>query len=37
MDKLQFRAGAFVFLASDLSLNIPGQAICIDGGLSATY
>ncbi len=30
-------AGAFVFLASDLSLYITGQAICVDGGLSATY
>ena len=30
-------AGAFVFLLSDLSLYITGQAICVDGGLSATY
>ena len=30
-------AGAFVFLASDLSLYITGQAIAVDGGLSATY
>lgn len=30
-------AGAFVFLASDLSRYITGQAICVDGGLSATY
>ena len=30
-------AGAFVFLLSDLSLYITGQAICVDGGLSVTY
>ena len=30
-------AGAFVFLLSDLSLYVTGQAICVDGGLSATY
>ena len=30
-------AGAFVFLASNLSLYISGQAIAVDGGLSATY
>jgi NAD(P)-dependent dehydrogenase (short-subunit alcohol dehydrogenase family) len=30
-------AGTFVFLASDLSLYITGQAIAVDGGLSATY
>ena len=30
-------AGAFVFLLSDLSLYITGQAICVDGGRSATY
>ncbi len=30
-------AGAFVFLASDLSPYITGQAIAVDGGLSATY
>ena len=30
-------AGTFVFLLSDLSLYITGQAICVDGGLSATY
>ncbi len=30
-------AGAFVFLASDLSRYITGQAIFVDGGLSATY
>jgi len=30
-------AGAFVFLVSDLSRYITGQAIGIDGGLSATY
>lgn len=30
-------AGAFVFLVSDLSRYITGQAICVDGGLSATY
>ncbi len=30
-------AGAFVFLLSNLSLYITGQAICVDGGLSATY
>lgn len=29
--------GAFVFLLSDLSHYITGQAICVDGGLSATY
>ncbi|MCY4542248.1 MAG: SDR family oxidoreductase [Rhodobacteraceae bacterium] len=30
-------AGAFVFLLSDLARYITGQAICVDGGLSATY
>lgn len=30
-------AGTFVFLVSDLSLYITGQAICVDGGLTATY
>ena len=30
-------AGAFVFLASDLSQYITGQTITVDGGLSATY
>ncbi|WP_421725516.1 SDR family NAD(P)-dependent oxidoreductase [Bauldia sp.] len=30
-------AGAFVFLASDLSLYTTGQALFVDGGLSATY
>ncbi|MGI9507095.1 MAG: SDR family NAD(P)-dependent oxidoreductase [Geminicoccaceae bacterium] len=30
-------AGAFVFLASNLSLYITGQAIAVDGGLTATY
>ncbi|MEL6965471.1 MAG: SDR family oxidoreductase, partial [Pseudomonadota bacterium] len=30
-------AGSFVFLASNLSLYISGQAIAVDGGLSATY
>ena len=30
-------AGAFVFLLSSLSLYITGQAINVDGGLSATY
>jgi len=30
-------AGAFVFLLSNLSLYITGQAICGDGGLTATY
>ena len=30
-------AGAFVFLASDMSLYITGQAIIVDGGLCATY
>ncbi len=30
-------AGAFVFLLSDLSLYITGQAICVDGGLTSTY
>ena len=35
--KPQDCAGPFVFLLSDLSLYITGQAICVDGGLSATY
>ncbi len=30
-------AGAFVFLLSDLARYITGQALCVDGGLSATY
>ncbi len=30
-------AGAFVFLLSDLSRYITGQALFVDGGLSATY
>ena len=30
-------AGTFLFLLSDLSLYITGQAIFVDGGLSATY
>ncbi len=30
-------AGAFVFLLSGLARYITGQALCVDGGLSATY
>ena len=30
-------AGTFLFLLSDHSLYLTGQAICVDGGLSATY
>jgi len=30
-------AGAFVFLLSDQARYITGQALCVDGGLSATY
>ena len=30
-------AGTFIFLLSDFSRYITGQAICVDGGLSATY
>lgn len=30
-------AGAFVFLLSDSARYITGQALCVDGGLSATY